>query len=159
MPKETEIISGGLKMPRLETLRKQQLTLLETQPRLLGDVRMFVSFCFLFGHGNTWGGVGGCVGAWRSVFVCVRLCSCCCQYACLSHARKSVFLGWEQKEVFIIRQYYHQVVFFFFKYDLRGSDSFPIHLIREMCARVCVCLCVYGVLCPVCCVLGVRRCK
>lgn len=47
---------------------------------------------------------------------------CVCMHVCCVHVfanmpisvtfKKSVFLGWKQKEDFIIRQDYHQIVFF-----------------------------------------------
>lgn len=57
----------------------------------------------------------GWAAAWECGGLCLHacaLCSCFCQHARLRHAQKSVFLGWEQEKVFIIRRYYHQVVYF-----------------------------------------------
>lgn len=57
----------------------------------------------------------GWAAEWECGGLCLHACALClwlCQHARLSRAQKSVFLGWEQKEVFIIRQYYHQVVYF-----------------------------------------------
>lgn len=91
---------------------------------------------FLFGHtGHV--RVGGRLSGSAEVCLCAcALCSCFCQYACLSHAQKSVFVGWEQKEVFKIRQYYHQIVFVV---ELKGSDLFQMHL--ALCVFVCAHTC------------------
>lgn len=122
---------------------RQQLTLQEAQP---GFPVMSECLCLcvsVWAHGTREGGWAAERECGGLCLCACALCSCFCQYACLSHAQKSVFVGWEQKEVFKIRQYYHQIVFVFLKNELKGSDLFQMLLVRG----VCVCMRIYMYVC------------
>lgn len=125
----------GWKLP-LETQGRQQLTLQEAQP---GFPVMSECLCLCVSVWAQGTREDGWAVEWECGGLCLCacvLCSCFCQYACLSHAQKSVFVGWEQKEVFKIRQYYHQIVFVFLKIESKGSDLFQLLLVMG-CVYVC----------------------